>query len=211
MFLLRFFAIPVDGIAFLRHRNAVHRLLAGRQRAPEVAGRIHTGEAVFGAALAAWRAIFMAASPKLQRLLLSAGWRMFCASRRRAATGRLLCPRTGCGTGDAACLDLTCDCETRRPGPRRDGAKLTGAGAPHRWRSGICGPWREVTGGKSEDRVQNRFSSPRINFLCYPSRICIYLCLWILLRYILTLRGKRFARERPHTSNFEVPGAESRI
>ena len=44
-------------------------------------------------------------------------------------------------------------------------------------------------------QAQNQF------FLrCYPSRICIYLCLWILSRYILTLRGKRFARERPHTS-----------
>ncbi len=34
------------------------------------------------------------------------GWRTFCTSRRRAAKGRLSCPRTGCGTGDAACLDL---------------------------------------------------------------------------------------------------------
>ena len=32
---------------------------------------------------------------------------------------------------------LTCDREMRRPRPRRDGAKPTGAGAPRHWRSGI--------------------------------------------------------------------------
>ena len=61
---------------------------------------------------------------------------------------------------------LTCDCETRRPRPRRDGAKLTGAGAPHRsphcWRSGICGSRRRIlvrlckTGFKAQPG-QNQF------------------------------------------------------
>ena len=78
-------------------------ILAGRQRAPEVVGRMHA-ELRF-LALPSPRALRFRLPWSLLDLG-SAGWRMFCACRRRAAKRRVSCPRAGCGTGDAACLDL---------------------------------------------------------------------------------------------------------
>ena len=56
-------------------------------------------------------------------------WRMFCTPRRRAATGRLSCPRAGCRSGDAACLDL--DLRLRDAAVRRD--QFTACLATYRW------------------------------------------------------------------------------
>ena len=126
-FLLRFFATSVTIVAFLRH------CFAGRQRAPEVASRMHARASVFGAALAACAAIFMAASPKLQSHERGVGE---CSAHvADAQPSHLL----GWGPGPVIrrVWTLTCDRETRRPRPRRDGAKPTGAGAPRHWRSGI--------------------------------------------------------------------------
>ena len=90
-------------LLFLLLLSPFFGILAGRQRAPEVAGRMHAGAEVL-----------VLPSPRALRFRLpwslldlgSAGWRMFCACRRRAAKRRVSCPRAGCGTGDAACLDL---------------------------------------------------------------------------------------------------------
>ena len=69
----------------------------------------------------------MAASPKLQRLFLSAGLE----NVLRMSPTRSLLHLLGRGTGPVIrrVWTLTCDRETRRPRPRRDGAKLTGAWA----------------------------------------------------------------------------------
>ena len=77
----------------------------------------------------------MAASPKLPRLFLSAGLE----NVLRMSPTRSLLHLLGRGAGPVIrrVWTLTCDRETRRPRPRRDGAKPTGAGAPRHWRSGI--------------------------------------------------------------------------
>ena len=73
--------------------------------------------------------------PKLPRLFLSAGLE----NVLRMSPTRSLLHLLGRGAGPVIrrVWTLTCDRETRRPRPRRDGAKPTGAGAPRHWRSGI--------------------------------------------------------------------------
>ena len=95
----------MDGIAFLRHRNAVHRLLAGRQRAPEVAGRMQAGAAFLALpSPRALRFLWQPLPPGLQRSWC--GLENVLRMARRATKGRLACPSRGCWPGDAACLDL---------------------------------------------------------------------------------------------------------
>ena len=94
---MRFFAIPVTIVAFLRHFSweaasaGAWNPIARRRR-------------IFG-----WPSCdCMAASPKLQLETVFECGVGECSAHvaDAAAKGRLLCPRTGCGTGDAACLDL---------------------------------------------------------------------------------------------------------
>mmetsp|Transcript_7054 Transcript_7054/g.18235 ORF Transcript_7054/g.18235 Transcript_7054/m.18235 type:complete len:293 (-) Transcript_7054:225-1103(-) len=80
-----------DFLLFLLVLSPFFGILAGRQRVPAVAGRMHAGAAVLS--LPSPRALRFR-QPLVLLLTWRAGWRMFC--RRRAAKGRLACSTRGC-------------------------------------------------------------------------------------------------------------------
>ena len=94
---------------------------------------MHAGAAFL--ALPSPRALRFLWQPLSCRLFLSAGLE----NVLRMSPTRSLLHLLGRGAGPVIrrVWTLTCDRETRRPRPRRDGAKPTGAGAPRHWRSGI--------------------------------------------------------------------------
>ena len=88
---------------------------------------------------------------------------MFCASR--AAKGRLSCPMTGCGTGDAPSLAFICNANRAGHGRAAMAQNSPGpvlrTGAPQRERSGICGSRREIVAPECKTGFSPR---ARINF-----------------------------------------------
>ena len=102
----------------------VHRsLLGGSERRSLEADC--TPQKNFWLAFAAWRAIVWQPLPRCRDCFLSAGLE----NVLRMSPTRSLLHLLGRGAGPVIrrVWTLTCDRETRRPRPRRDGAKLTGA------------------------------------------------------------------------------------
>ena len=137
---------------------------------------MHAGS-VFGAALAACAAIFMAASPSFRD-----GWRMFCTSRRRAAKGRLACPRTGSGTGDAACLDLDARWRPAAPQWRKT---HWGLGSARITVQSLCLAGGKSGGGRLDVRAAIQvLQAELIEFAPYISRFCTQPASESLSRYL---------------------------
>ena len=117
---MRFFAIPVNGITFLRHFSwEAASAGSGRPNArwSKRFWRLRRSGVRFRAALS----LLDLGSAGLENVLHISPTR----SLLHVLVG-------GAGQVIRRVWTLTCDRETRRPRPRRDGAKLTGAWAPRR-------------------------------------------------------------------------------
>ena len=143
-----------DFLLFLSILSPFFGILAGRQRAPEVAGRMHAGPSVFGAALAACACDL---GSLVSATILESGGFGECSAHLAQPRDVFLCPRTGCGTGDPPSLVFICN------------ARCTGAGratmaqnSPGPGLRAINGPEFDSRAGKvaaagSMSVPQNRF------------------------------------------------------